>query len=188
MEAERKSGTRRRRKPLSDLTNAVSLSELEPPLKPSVPSAPKRIAPNPSSPGSALLPSTPSRPIASSSGHDVSGRSMFCATYNRRKPADKSKRKENAVGVPMTSSPARKIRNARNKLNDEGDGAGSKSCSIPNKRVFCQDSFAFKVVCCMYYIISSGFLSPRPLLVFVYLSRWKNIDWTVFFAQLFLGC
>ncbi|XP_030534458.1 uncharacterized protein LOC115743696 isoform X3 [Rhodamnia argentea] len=134
MEAERKSGTRRRRKPLSDLTNAVSLSELEPPLKPSVPSAPKRIAPNPSSPGSALLPSTPSRPIASSSGHDVSGRSMFCATYNRRKPADKSKRKENAVGVPMTSSPARKIRNARNKLNDEGDGAGSKSCSIPNKR------------------------------------------------------
>ncbi|KAK3422696.1 hypothetical protein EUGRSUZ_G03117 [Eucalyptus grandis] len=33
----------------------------------------------------------------------------------------------------MTSSPARKIRNMRNKLNDEGGGAGSKSCSIPNK-------------------------------------------------------
>lgn len=136
MEAERKSGTRRRRrKPLSDLTNAVSLSVLEPPLKPSVPSAPKRIPPNPSSSGSAPLPSTPSRPIASSSGNDVSERSVFCTTYNRRKPAEKSKHKENAVAVSMTSSPARKIRNKRSKLNDEGDVAGSKSCSMPNKRV-----------------------------------------------------
>ncbi|XP_039173908.1 uncharacterized protein LOC108960930 [Eucalyptus grandis] len=65
--------------------------------------------------------------------HDSSERSLFCTTYNRRKPVDKGKRKEKGVAVSMTSSPARKIRNMRNKLNDEGGGAGSKSCSIPNK-------------------------------------------------------
>ncbi|KAI6676084.1 hypothetical protein NL676_036880 [Syzygium grande] len=136
MEAEGKSGARsRRRKPLADLTNAVSRPELAPPRKPGASPAPKRIAPNPSSSDPAPpLPSTPARPIASSSGHDVSERSVFRTTYSRRQPADKGKRKEKAVAVSMTSSPARKIRNARNKLNDEGDGAGSKSCSMPNKR------------------------------------------------------
>lgn len=46
-------------------------------------------------------------------GHDVSERSVFRTTYSRRQPADKGKRKEKAVAVSMTSSPARKIRNAR---------------------------------------------------------------------------
>ncbi|KAL3732437.1 hypothetical protein ACJRO7_029155 [Eucalyptus globulus] len=135
MEAEAKSDARRRRgrKPLSDLTNAAPPSGLEPPRKPAVSSASKRTAPNPSSSGAAPLPSTPPRPIASSSGRDASERSVFCTTYNRRKPADKGKRKEKGVAVSMTSSPARKIRNMRNKLNDKGGGAGSKSCSIPNK-------------------------------------------------------
>ncbi|KAF8036831.1 hypothetical protein BT93_C2524 [Corymbia citriodora subsp. variegata] len=135
MEAERKSDARRtRRKPLSDLTNAASLSELEPPRKPGASSASKRVAPNPSSSDSAPLPSTPPRPIASSSRRDASERSVFCTTYNRRRPADKSKHKEKAVAVSRASSPARKIRNTRNKLNDEGGGAGSKSCSMANKR------------------------------------------------------
>ncbi|KAF8036828.1 hypothetical protein BT93_C2522 [Corymbia citriodora subsp. variegata] len=63
MEAERKSDARRtRRKPLSDLTNAASLSELDPPRKPGASSASKRVAPNPSSSDSAPLPSTPSSP------------------------------------------------------------------------------------------------------------------------------
>jgi len=46
-------------------------------------------------------------------GRDASERSVFCTTYNRRKPADKGKRKEKGVAVSMTSSPARKIRNMR---------------------------------------------------------------------------
>ncbi|KAF8036827.1 hypothetical protein BT93_C2522 [Corymbia citriodora subsp. variegata] len=53
-------------------------------------------------------------------GRDASERSVFCTTYNRRRPADKSKHKEKGVSVSRTSSPARKIRNTRNKLNDEG--------------------------------------------------------------------